>query len=51
MEKVRRPIDLSCNYNERECECGNDEFYERGCVDHQAIYECTKCHAILYGLD
>lgn len=48
MDKIKRPMDLSCNPDERECECGNDEFYEVGCSDHQTIYECTKCGATLY---
>lgn len=33
------------------CDCGNDEFYSVGCTRHQAIYECTDCGALLYGVD
>ena len=39
IEIVKRPIDLSCNEEERQCDCGNDEFYECGATTAPDGYE------------
>ncbi len=49
---IKRPIDLACNYDERVCDCGSDEFFELGTTPNgEMVYACVVCDTIFYGMD
>ena len=52
-ETITCPADLGFSDDDRVCpKCGCSEFYERGITeDGEAIYECSECGELSYGMD